>query len=161
MKGKQHGNDIRKRKKGNNFNNNSNNIVNKKHAMEREDEEMKSLRKSNGLINYAMDGMKVNGVKPENNDEQVEYVEQSEQRKVKRSFEITSDVFQRLGSMLREVKIDWLKQICKRNVDVDKTRNEASRMEYFSKELIFCFTVVFVLAIFTRTYKIETPPHVW
>lgn len=71
----------------------------------------------------------------------------------------------RLGCLLRDAKILWLKQIYKikhENKDMQREgKVSASRMSYFSKELLITFTLVFCLGIGSRVYDVGTPAHVW
>ena len=71
----------------------------------------------------------------------------------------------RLGCLLRDTKIMWLKQICKTKHDNQGTQKEgkipASRMSYFSKELLIMLTLVFCFGIGSRVYDVGTPAHVW
>ena len=73
-----------------------------------------------------------------------------------------SGIFERLGSLLRETKIDWIREIFKTNCpNFAKLESSKSRRDYFSKELLLFLGVFAILGVVTRIYKVEVPDHVW
>lgn len=142
-------NELRKRKKSNNYNNNAKQDSNDR--IETHDGEKKEM---NGKV--SMNGTKLNGI--ERIDDKVKSF--SLVQNMSRSF-FKMNFLNRLGWMLRELKINWLKQIYKKKDEVPKAMNENSRMAYFQRGFIFWFLLAFTLGIATRLYKIDEPPHVW
>lgn len=150
MKGKHNANEVRKRKKANNYNNNVKNSSNG---------ESKNVKGQDEAEEVMVNGGKLNGIG--HGDEVLKPVENVPV--VTNAFsDIKGDVFQRLGSMLKDLRIDWLSQkMCREKLSVKNGANGQSRLEYFTKEFLFCFAIIFTLAMVTRLYHIEQPEHVW
>ena len=118
-------------------------------------EDEKSSRELNTTKKMLVNGSDLN--ETVNNEEQVKAL-------AKKNMNIVlhpEDVFRRLSSMFKELKLHWLQLSVKEENRIYQKKKDVSRLEYFNKELVACLTLVFSLAMLTRTYKVEEPPHVW
>eukprot|EP00794_Sanderia_malayensis_P020306 gene20306-22298_t len=75
---------------------------------------------------------------------------------------------ERLGSLLKSLKIEWLKEICIREFNNLTTKRDKSSNEqvdngrsYFSVKWAISLAVVLLLTFSTRLYQVEQPPHIW
>ncbi len=79
---------------------------------------------------------------------------------------------ERLGSLLRNSQLNWLKEICIREFrslslikDHDENRKVEikgeNRRSYFSVRLGLSLTLVLFLTFSTRLYQVDMPTHVW
>ena len=157
MKGKSKVTEMRQRKKSNKHNDNSKN-PNEKNQPKTIDNES-SLKELKKIKEVLVNGSSSN--KTEKNEGQVKDEAKNEHKNMNGILHPSIDVFHRLSSMFKELRIDWLRQIFKERDTNCEKKKDVSRLEYFNKEFIACFILVFLLAIVTRTYKIEEPPHVW
>ncbi len=102
-------------------------------------------------------------------------------KNTKKLVERVQDIFavehfiERLGSLLRNSKIEWLREICFsefKGLAITSSKDEepevetgekhvSHRLSYFKMELIAALILVLCLTCCTRLYKVDYPNHVW
>ena len=160
MKGKSKVTELKQRKKGNKHNDHRKSVVEEKQPKtigNVNEDSMKELKKIKEAL---ANGSSLNNTE-KNEKKQVKDGAKKEHGDMNGVFHPSINVFHRLSSMFKELRIDWLRQIFKeRDINCEK-RKDLSRLECFNKEFIASFILVLILAIVTRTYKVEEPSHVW
>ena len=161
MKGKSQNNEVRKRNKAKQRNGDKREIKKEEGNPTTSETPDKKIIKDDETSSNGNVG---NGFIHEN--EKVEEIGVSNRKENEKDGERKRTAFaDRLGCLLRDAKIMWLKQIYKmkyENEDIQKEgKISASRMSYFSKELLITFALVFWFGVGSRVYDVGTPAHVW